>query len=327
MPIEISCTGCNRKLRVADKAAGRKVRCPQCETVLAVPGAKTPPASGDAPTRSPQSTTSRPSAAPSRPAQPVQQPAEQWYVQLADEQQFGPISKGEMNAWARDGRISADSQLLREGDEQWQWATDVYPQLAAPQPSQGIAVPVGSFQYGGSQDASNPYASPTAGNAPYEENAPARKTGAVTSVAVSNFVIGGLQLACGLVTTLFLVVGGAAMSAMINEAAKTSQNPDRQEAATAAMGIAGAVALGVILFMLLIATTFLLAGYGIVKRRQWGRILTLILGGLSGLLALVSLYSLAMGNWQSIIGTMIYGGYAAQVFAVLLNQRSAAEFR
>lgn len=37
MPIEFSCPGCRKVLRVADSAAGKKARCPDCSTVSDVP--------------------------------------------------------------------------------------------------------------------------------------------------------------------------------------------------------------------------------------------------------------------------------------------------
>jgi len=40
MPISFQC-GCGRTLRVKDELAGRKVRCPECSTILAVPKSDT----------------------------------------------------------------------------------------------------------------------------------------------------------------------------------------------------------------------------------------------------------------------------------------------
>jgi len=37
MPIRIVCTGCNKNLKLGDKFAGKKIKCPSCQTVLAVP--------------------------------------------------------------------------------------------------------------------------------------------------------------------------------------------------------------------------------------------------------------------------------------------------
>lgn len=37
MPIELDCNSCGKHLRVADKAGGKKIRCPKCEAILKVP--------------------------------------------------------------------------------------------------------------------------------------------------------------------------------------------------------------------------------------------------------------------------------------------------
>jgi LSD1 subclass zinc finger protein len=37
MPISITCSTCNKKLKVPDAAAGKKVRCPACKAVVMVP--------------------------------------------------------------------------------------------------------------------------------------------------------------------------------------------------------------------------------------------------------------------------------------------------
>ena len=39
MPIQFSCTNCNKQLRVSDESAGKKAKCPQCQTVIQVPAA------------------------------------------------------------------------------------------------------------------------------------------------------------------------------------------------------------------------------------------------------------------------------------------------
>jgi phage FluMu protein Com len=65
MPIEFRCTGCGKLLRVADASAGADARCPECDTIVRVPGqwqepsttAPTPPAgetAEDSPYSSPQ---------------------------------------------------------------------------------------------------------------------------------------------------------------------------------------------------------------------------------------------------------------------------------
>jgi len=46
MPIELTCHSCGKRLRVRDEAAGKKARCPGCQTVLDVPAAGGPPSAG-----------------------------------------------------------------------------------------------------------------------------------------------------------------------------------------------------------------------------------------------------------------------------------------
>jgi len=126
MPIELTCSNCNKRLRVPDKAAGRRVRCPNCEHVVSVPA---------------DEGGSSPNAA---------QPADDnetsgWSLQTEESEQYGPVPKSELDGWYHEGRITADCQLLLEGASQWQWATDVYPDLAA-----------GASSAGG--DASSPFA-------------------------------------------------------------------------------------------------------------------------------------------------------------------------
>ena len=42
MPIAVSCSQCEKKLKVKDEAAGKKVRCPGCSSVIQVPQAAEP---------------------------------------------------------------------------------------------------------------------------------------------------------------------------------------------------------------------------------------------------------------------------------------------
>ncbi len=43
MPIPVVCGNCQTRLNAPDAAAGKKVKCPKCQTVMAVPGAAAPP--------------------------------------------------------------------------------------------------------------------------------------------------------------------------------------------------------------------------------------------------------------------------------------------
>ena len=152
MSIETRCPSCSKLLRVPDEAAGKRIRCPACQHVI-TPGGEQPVVAAP----SPQIPAPRPAAV-------------LWTVQTEDGQQFGPISKMELDQWVAEGRVNTGCQLLQAGSAQWQWASEVYPQLssaapaAAPQPAGYPGIDT-SGQGGGSpfEVSKNPYASPGGG--------------------------------------------------------------------------------------------------------------------------------------------------------------------
>ena len=163
MSIETQCPQCSKLLRVPDSAAGKRVRCPSCQTVISMPaGGSAAGAAG-----------SSPGAASSTAGSAG---AGQWSVQTEDGQMYGPISKAELDQWVAEARVTAGCQLLQEGAAQWQWAADVYPQLAAGQAAPQVAAPSPravpaagpQIQTGGPtkspfEVSDNPYASPSGG--------------------------------------------------------------------------------------------------------------------------------------------------------------------
>jgi RsiW-degrading membrane proteinase PrsW (M82 family) len=44
MPIRVQCSACDKTLKVADKLAGKRIRCPECQAVVKVPAGATPAA-------------------------------------------------------------------------------------------------------------------------------------------------------------------------------------------------------------------------------------------------------------------------------------------
>ncbi len=140
MPIQIICTGCQAKLKAPDTAAGKKIKCPKCQTVVSVPAtpgengalAKSSTAAGRLPT-------------PTKP--------EQWFLQTPDGSQYGPVARDELDQWFSEGRVSPECQLLKQGSAQWQWAPELFPalsQLAA------TAASAGSVMHGGAPAAASP---------------------------------------------------------------------------------------------------------------------------------------------------------------------------
>ncbi len=131
MPIQVACSGCGKTLRLADTHAGKRARCPGCNGIVQVPeaGSTGKEPAGSLPT-GPQSVS----------------PTGRWYVKTADGQDFGPISNSQLDAWVAEGRVTAESQVLREGAQQWQWAHEVFPALARQQSgatSAGISIQSG----------------------------------------------------------------------------------------------------------------------------------------------------------------------------------------
>ncbi len=122
MPIQVVCSGCKKTLRVADKHAGKRAKCPNCQQVIEIPAVAVGAGSSAA-------APDRDGASP--PLKQAHDSSDQWYVQTDGGEQFGPISKQELDSWVSEGRVDASCQVLQEHWDQWKWAEEVYPQLAA----------------------------------------------------------------------------------------------------------------------------------------------------------------------------------------------------
>ena len=81
-----------------------------------------------------------------------------------DQQQYGPVTKAELDGWAKEGRLDASCQLYRSGWADWKWAAEVYPQLNAPSRSTAAQPATGSYP------AAAPTINPFAGGAPANTN-------------------------------------------------------------------------------------------------------------------------------------------------------------
>lgn len=149
MPIEITCTGCERRLRVPDKVAGKRIKCPKCETVLHVPEASGEEASAgaeDVVEQEPAAKKPEPIAEKPEP-KPAPEPSlpDRWYMKTEEGADYGPVPRAELDEWVQEGRVTSDCQILQDGAEQWQWASDVFPELEEPEaetPPPSAAPPV-----------------------------------------------------------------------------------------------------------------------------------------------------------------------------------------
>lgn len=110
-------------------------------------------------------------------------------------------------------------------------------------------------------------------------------------------VLGYLYIALGVLGLLlaffllFVIAGGGLLSGDLE-----------------AIAITGAVGTGIAVFITLLSLPGLLAGYGLLKRRSWARVLAIVLGAL---------------NLMNIPFGTALGVYT---FVVLLNEEVSAEF-
>jgi hypothetical protein len=119
---------------------------------------------------------------------------------------------------------------------------------------------------------------------------------AVTYLAYASYAICGIQLLVG----ILFIVGGA------SGAAALAGSGGREAKAAASWFAMIFFSTGVMCVILSIPA--LLSGYGLMNRKQWGRILTMVLGALS-------LPSIPVGT-----------AYGIWVFVVLLDKKYAEEF-
>lgn len=151
-------------------------------------------------------------------------------------------------------------------------------------------------------------------------------SGAVTAVGIINIIIGSLSALGGL--CVFLIgglAGGAAHDFRGNPGAGLA-------------GILAGAILVVAFLILVVAVLEILAGIGVLNRKNWARILTLVLGGLSAVLGLVHIFGMvsAMNNpfpedragavFVSLLLVLLYVGYTVLVYVILLNPAYAEEF-
>jgi hypothetical protein len=122
MSIALRCAGCQHDFHVNDGWAGKRIKCPECQAKVEVPAAGDP-------------LSDFMSWAGSGGAQAATAAGEddvKWYLQTFSGKQYGPVERRLLDYWLRLGAVSARSQVLREGDTQWRWASELYPELAGP---------------------------------------------------------------------------------------------------------------------------------------------------------------------------------------------------
>jgi hypothetical protein len=196
VPIDVVCASCQKGFRAPDQAAGRKIKCPACAGIIEIAPAgkraepsskpkgargagrpaKVAPRASDTASQSSgavpvgEPVPAQPQAPRTRSSLPQGQAVQanranvQWHVQTEEGDQYGPISRTELDQWVSEGRLTGACQVLQAGWEQWRWAGEIYPQLVEGSHVGGQTAasddPFAAIGGGGDSSVTNYYASP-----------------------------------------------------------------------------------------------------------------------------------------------------------------------
>lgn len=139
MTIETRCSGCGKRLAVADEHAGRKARCPACGQIYTVPFLDPAPNSdAEQAVAQGQDSHSDPALAETTAgnfssAGPSDSGLEMFWMQTTDGAEYGPVDRAHLNRWFSEGRVGQGYQIRQGENGPWQ-AADLY-RPESPQPT------------------------------------------------------------------------------------------------------------------------------------------------------------------------------------------------
>ncbi len=148
MAIETTCSGCGKRLAVADEFAGRRARCPACGNTYTVPALSN---SAVEATEIPSVTPIFDSAQPlpsldsfsSNAGSANAQLGGNFWMKATNGQEYGPVDRATLDRWFVEGRIGAGYQIRSSEFGDWQPATAFQQGLpsgnAASQPYRPVA--------------------------------------------------------------------------------------------------------------------------------------------------------------------------------------------
>ncbi|MFK7737334.1 MAG: hypothetical protein AB8B50_14970 [Pirellulaceae bacterium] len=133
MTIETRCSGCGKRLAVADEHAGRKARCPACGQIYTVPFVSP---TSDAEAASVGSTVAQEvenlhpalaetTAGTFSSAGPTDSGLEMFWMQTTSGAEYGPVDRAHLNRWFSEGRVGQGYQIRQGDNGPWQ-AADLY---------------------------------------------------------------------------------------------------------------------------------------------------------------------------------------------------------
>jgi len=138
------------------------------------------------------------------------------------------------------------------------------------------------------------------------------RTGGMTTMGILNIVFGSLGCIGGLV----MVLAGGAIAAV-----GAGAEGEGAEGAAAVGGTIGAIAGVFGLFLIALWATVIVAGVGILKLRNWGRILSMVCGIIIVLAGILNVFT--AGISLSTILMLVYGGL---MFGLMLKPDWKAAF-
>jgi len=153
--------------------------------------------------------------------------------------------------------------------------------------------------------------------------------GSITGVGVITIILGSLSLLCG----VCVMIGGIAGAGAAGGRFGPNVMPFGQ-------GAIASIAIAIALVILILGVLYLIGGIGVLQRRNWGRIVTLVSAGFSGVAGVFLVLSF-IGNLISpmpmeakimpvlvaLLGALVCFAHCIMSFIVLLNSDNAREFR
>lgn len=299
--ITFRCSSCQQMLKVSADKAGKKVRCGKCGTILPIPASEADDHVKAAP-KSPPPVSEDDIDAEAEPAR------RRKYEDDDDEPQRRRRPPNDLDEDIED-RPRRKSRSMEEDDDQDNRR-------------------LRRGRYDDDEDDVRPR----------ERRRSAPPSGVVTGIGLLNLLLAAVIIVASIAlmiagpTFIYRFVGMA--ENVIAQQPFPPNDPNAQlaiqQGKEAAREVAGLASFAFILIgscsIVLGGVPLVLAGIGVLRRQQWGRILTLILGGLSLLNAIWFVYQFWPFNWFGWTWTLVHVGYTVAVFVFLLMSRFAKEF-
>jgi hypothetical protein len=156
---------------------------------------------------------------------------------------------------------------------------------------------------------------------------------AVTAVGIVNLAVAllflGLLAYAMLRGTQILSFIGFAMEDAARQ--QVPQDPRLAQKLQQVQGMMTGMVAGFLLFLsgcffLFVIVPLLVAGVGVLLRRQWGRVLTILVGIVTSLFALSAMERIIEGHSEAVWGALVLAAYSVFVLTIMFIPRYADEF-